>query len=173
MNGKVLQDDATAHPFILCHHSHAGTVHFVRGTVAFPQYFRCPVGHLDIADDHMLHIVQKHGRGHIALVHMGGGIQRCAIVLIPDALSVGGNQGKVSLLSFRGIGTDFNGLFLRSTVFDMKKLPCKNRISGQQHLIAWVQGQSVYRKKAGKGGIHGQPVVGVTPGFLIDIICPV
>ena len=60
-----------------------------------------------------------------------------------------------------------------STVFYLQKLICKNGIPGQQHLIARVQFQSVYLKKAGKRGIHGQSIVTITPGFLIDIICPV
>ena len=131
MDRKIPQGDTAAYALILCYYSHTCTIHFMRSAVAFPQNLPCPVCNLNIMDNHMLYIIQKHGGGHISLINMGGGIQRYAIVLIPDALPPGCNQRSVfPLLSCWGIRTNLNGMLFRPTVFNLQKLPCKNRIFG-------------------------------------------
>ena len=59
VDSSVLENrgNAAAHPIILCHHSHASTVHFMRSTVIFPQNFHCLIANLNIMDDHMLYII--------------------------------------------------------------------------------------------------------------------
>ena len=57
MDRKVAQGNAAAHSLILCHHSHASAVHFMRSTVIFPQDFHCLIANLNIMDDHMLYII--------------------------------------------------------------------------------------------------------------------
>ena len=89
MDPQIPKCDATPHPFVLSHHSHTGTVHFLTQAIALSRDHAAFIRDLQILDHNMLCIVQKHCRRYIAVIHMRRRIQRSPIILVPDPLSAG------------------------------------------------------------------------------------
>jgi len=89
MDPQIPKCDAFPHSFVLSHHSHTGTVHFLTQAIALSRDHAAFIRDLQILDHNMLCIVQKHCRRYIAVIHMRRRIQRSPIILIPDPLSAG------------------------------------------------------------------------------------
>ena len=117
MDPQISKGDAVPHPFVLSHHSHTGTVHFLTQAIALSRDHAAFIRDLQILDHNMLCIVQKHCRRYIAVIHMRRCIQRGPIILIPDPLSICCNDRKNII--FHIIGTNYNWCFLRSAVFQL------------------------------------------------------
>ena len=70
MDPQIPKCDAVPHPFVLSHHSHTGTVHFLTQAIALSRDHAAFIRDLQILDHNMLCIVQKHCRRYIAVIHM-------------------------------------------------------------------------------------------------------
>ena len=76
MDPQIPKCDAVPHPFVLSHHSHTGTVHFLTQAIALSRDHAAFIRDLQILDHNMLCIVQKHCRRYIAVIHIVGKSQR-------------------------------------------------------------------------------------------------
>ena len=167
MHLQVLQRDAAADALIPGNHSHAGALHLVGLRVTLPDHSLGAVGDLQIAHRDIGGIIQQHGGGNIAVIHMGGRVQRTPIVLIPDALSVGGDAGGTAFT----ISADGDGAALGAAALQLQKLLFKAAAAPQQDGVARCQRKAVYRKQRGKGTILMQAVILVLAGQRVHIIC--
>ena len=122
MDPQIPKRDAAPHPFVLSHHCHTGTVHFLIQAITLSQNPAAFIRDLQILDHNVLCIIQKHCGRYIAVIHMRRGIQRCPIILIPDALSAGIDPRRCICGAVR---SDHNRCLFRTTVCHMQILSIK------------------------------------------------
>ena len=134
---QALQIDVVQRAAVLGYHRHTGTVHHTAGIVLHID-IQVAVGHGDVADFDVLAVVQQNGRGHIAAIDMLGIVQRCAVVLIPDALSVGVDHGQS--LPAVTVCVDHDGRILSALdLAQVQKLIVENRTPLQIHFISSLE----------------------------------
>ena len=166
MDQQVLQCDAAARAPVLRNHSHAGALQLIRLGILLADDSVGAVRQFQITHRDIGCIIQQHGGGYIPAVHMGGGVQCAAIVLIPKPLPVGVNARRGPL----AIGGNRDGAVFFAAAAQVQELLFKHAAAFQQHRVTGGQGQPVDGKQCGQRFFRRQAVVGVTACLRVHVI---
>ena len=181
---QIFQHDVVDGALVLGNTSHAGAVHTVSSAVGLRTEVAL-VGHGNVADLNVLHIVQQDAGRNIALSDMLRtdrqqrlvGIVILDKLLIPNAALTGGSRDQ-GLLTF-AVGVDDDRLLRRAgtalsailiETIDVQILILEHRISFQQDRVTRSQGKLIDLVQGFKGGVFAGTIVTVVAVFIRDVV---